>query len=210
MMGGGEIVRITHAPNSAGVYRAKVKVDGETKNALSSFFPKDWDRVQVLDSIKEAYDNKIQVDTVRYVGQTSHGFKVEMIIQNNEIITEYPVYTRREKMKYTYEFYRDGLGGLRIRLPKEISIISHFLEDILDDEADEYIQILDNVVDQKVPQYEIEGNVAAVYIEPNYTSAINLFMSAPNNQCKIETSEFRQLLVLWRDTVVAEGKDIEV
>ncbi len=21
-------------------------------------------------------------------------------------------------MKYTYEFYRDGLGGLRIRLPK--------------------------------------------------------------------------------------------
>lgn len=93
MMGGGEIVRITHAPNSAGVYR--VKVDGETKNALSSFFPKDWDRVQVLDSIKEAYDNKIQVDTIRYVGQTSHGFKVEMIIQNTEIITAYPVYTRR-------------------------------------------------------------------------------------------------------------------
>ncbi|MCH4568215.1 hypothetical protein [Bacillus sp. ES1-5] len=113
-------------------------------------------------------------------------------------------------MKYTYEFYRDELGGLRIRLPKEISIISHFLEDILDDEADEYIQILDNAVDQTVPQYEIEGNVAAVYIEPNYTSAINFFMSAPNNLCKIETSEFRKLLVLWRDTVVAEGKDIEV
>lgn len=54
MMGGGEIVRITHAPNSAGVYRAKVKVDGETKNALSSFFPQDWDRVQVLDSIKDS------------------------------------------------------------------------------------------------------------------------------------------------------------
>lgn len=29
-------------------------------------------------------------------------------------------------MKYTYEFYRDELGGLRIRLPKEISIISLF------------------------------------------------------------------------------------
>ncbi|MGI2749708.1 EndoU domain-containing protein [Bacillus cytotoxicus] len=59
MMGGGEIVRITHAPNSAGVYKAKVKVDGETKTAFSSFFPKEWDRVQVLDSIKEAYDNNI-------------------------------------------------------------------------------------------------------------------------------------------------------
>nr|WP_257144632.1 EndoU domain-containing protein [Bacillus toyonensis] len=95
MMGGGEIVRITHAPNSVGVYKAKVKVDGEAKTALSSFFPRDWDRVQVLDSIKEAFNNKVQVDTVRYVGQTSHGFKVEMIIKNNEIITAYPVYTRR-------------------------------------------------------------------------------------------------------------------
>ncbi|MBO1626082.1 hypothetical protein [Bacillus arachidis] len=112
-------------------------------------------------------------------------------------------------MKYTYEFYRDGLGGLRIRLPKEVSIISHFLEDILDDEADEYIQILDDVVDKKFLQYEIEGNVTAVYIEPNYTSAINFFMSPPNNQYKIETSEFRKLLVLWRDKVVTEGKDIE-
>ncbi len=132
-----------------------------------------------------------------------------MIIEDNEIITAYPVYTRREKMKYTYEFCRDGLGGLRIRLPKGISIISHFLEDISDDEADEYIQILDDVVDKKFLQYEIEGNVAAVYIEPNYTSAINFFMNPPNNQCKIETSEFRKLLVLWRDKVVTEGKDIE-
>ncbi|WP_242479876.1 EndoU domain-containing protein [Bacillus cereus group sp. N21] len=54
-MMGGEIVRITHAPNSVGVYKAKVKVGGETKTALSSFFPKEWDEVQVLDSIKEAY-----------------------------------------------------------------------------------------------------------------------------------------------------------
>ncbi|HDR7448521.1 hypothetical protein COF68_31665 [Bacillus toyonensis] len=83
----------SHAPNSVGVY--KVKVDGEAKTALSSFSPRDWDRVQVLDSIKEAYNNKIQVDTVRYTGQTSLGFKVEMIIKNNEIITAYPIYTRR-------------------------------------------------------------------------------------------------------------------
>ncbi|PEM23284.1 EndoU domain-containing protein [Bacillus wiedmannii] len=45
--------------------------------------------------MKEAFNNKVQVDTVRSVGQTSHGFKVEMIIKNNEIITAYPVYTRR-------------------------------------------------------------------------------------------------------------------
>ncbi|RFT65696.1 hypothetical protein D0U04_18125 [Bacillus clarus] len=44
---------------------------------------------------KEVNNNKIQVDTVRYVRQTSHGFKIEMIIKNNEIITGYPVYTRR-------------------------------------------------------------------------------------------------------------------
>lgn len=83
----------SHAPNSLGVYKAKV--DGAAKTVLSSFFPRDWDRVQVLDSIKEAFNNKVQVITVRYVGQTSHGFKVEMIIKNNEIITAYPIYTRR-------------------------------------------------------------------------------------------------------------------
>lgn len=37
MIGGGEIVRITHAPNSAGVYRAQVKVDGETKTRFLHF-----------------------------------------------------------------------------------------------------------------------------------------------------------------------------
>ncbi|MGG0186036.1 hypothetical protein [Bacillus rhizoplanae] len=113
-------------------------------------------------------------------------------------------------MKYTHEFWRDPFGGLRIRLPKEITIVSDFIENLDEDEADEYIEILDHVTEGKHPNFELEYNAAAVFIEPEYTSAINFFMSPPNNQCKIETSEFRKLLVLWRDKVIAEGKDIEV
>ncbi|MEW9182201.1 WXG100 family type VII secretion target [Bacillus mycoides] len=94
-MMGGEIIRVTRPPNPAGVYVAEVKVDGIVKQAKSSFFPKDWNRVQVVDSIKEAYTNRVQIAPNKYVGQTSSGFKVEMIIENGEITTAYPKYTRR-------------------------------------------------------------------------------------------------------------------
>ncbi|MCC2347036.1 EndoU domain-containing protein [Bacillus anthracis] len=92
---GGEIIRVTRPPNPAGVYVAEVKVDGIVKQAKSSFFPKDWNRVQVVDSIKEAYTNRVQIAPNKYIGQTSSGFKVEMIIENGEITTAYPKYTRR-------------------------------------------------------------------------------------------------------------------
>ena len=49
----------------------------------------------VVDSIKEAYTNRVQIAPNKYIGQTSSGFKVEMIIENGEITTAYPKYTRR-------------------------------------------------------------------------------------------------------------------
>ncbi|MEM5687568.1 EndoU domain-containing protein [Bacillus cereus] len=64
-------------------------------NNWRCIFPKDWNRVQVVDSIKEAYTNRVQIAPNKYVGQTSSGFKVEMIIENGEITTAYPKYTRR-------------------------------------------------------------------------------------------------------------------
>ncbi|NWK68561.1 hypothetical protein COJ48_06160 [Bacillus cereus] len=113
-------------------------------------------------------------------------------------------------MKYSHEFWRDPFGGLRIHLPKEIAIVSHFIENLYEDEVDEYIEILDHVVEGKHPNFELEYNAAGVFIEPEYTIAINYYISPPNNQCKLETSEFRRLLLLWRDKVVTEGRDIDV
>ncbi|HHQ8911604.1 TPA: hypothetical protein ACSVZR_001776 [Bacillus cereus] len=45
--------------------------------------------------MKEAYTNRVQIALNKYVGQTSSRFKVEMIIENGEITTAYPKYTRR-------------------------------------------------------------------------------------------------------------------
>ncbi|EEL47995.1 hypothetical protein [Bacillus cereus] len=103
---------------------------------------------------------------------------------------------------------RDPFGGLRIRLPEEIAIVSDFIGNL--DEVDEYIEVLDNVVEGKSPSFELEYNATVVFIEPEYTSAINYYISSPNNQCKLETPEFRRLLLLWRNKVMTEGRDIEV
>ncbi|MGG0186035.1 EndoU domain-containing protein [Bacillus rhizoplanae] len=94
-MMGGEIIRVTRPPNSAGVYVAEVEIEGVPKRAKSSFFPKDWNRVQVVTSIKEAYTNRVQIGPNKYLGQTSSGLKIEMIIENGEITTAYPKYTNR-------------------------------------------------------------------------------------------------------------------
>ena len=51
-------------------------------------------------------------------------------------------------MNYSHEFWRDPFGGLRIRLPKEITIVSDFIENLDEDEADEYIEVLDHVVEE--------------------------------------------------------------
>ncbi|WP_186322223.1 hypothetical protein [Bacillus mycoides] len=113
-------------------------------------------------------------------------------------------------MEYSHEFWCDPFGGLRIRLPKEIAIVSDFIGNLDEDEVDEYIEVLDNVVEGKSPSFELEYNATAAFIEPEYTSAINYYISSPNNQCKLETSEFRRLLLLWRNKVMTEGRDIEV
>lgn len=130
--------------------------------------------------------------------------KLPLLIQNIREDSEVVL------MNYSHEFWRDPFGGLRIRLPKEIASVSDFIENLDEDEADEYIEVLDHVVEGKYPSYELEYNAAAVFIEPKYTSAINYYISPPNNQCKLETSEFRRLLLLWRNKVMTEGRDIEV
>ncbi|MEC1582471.1 EndoU domain-containing protein [Bacillus subtilis] len=59
MMSGSRIIPGTEeVPDINGVYRAKVEVKGVKKVAKSSFFPKEWDRVKVYNTISKAYKNK--------------------------------------------------------------------------------------------------------------------------------------------------------
>ncbi|MEW4286197.1 T7SS effector LXG polymorphic toxin [Priestia koreensis] len=93
MMGGGEILRMLTPPNSRGIYKAEIAVHGKRKDAPSTFFPKDWDRVQVLNAINEAYENKriLNRRSRYYEGTTSEGLKIRMYLDNQgKIKTAFP------------------------------------------------------------------------------------------------------------------------
>ncbi|MCY8232349.1 EndoU domain-containing protein [Priestia endophytica] len=97
MMGGAKLVPGTETkPDKNGIYKAKVEINGEIKLAKSSFFPKDWNRVQVLEAINEAYDNKTQIDENKFSGKTSSGIWIDMYLnKDGSIATAYPIYKRR-------------------------------------------------------------------------------------------------------------------
>ena len=97
MMGGGKIVEIIDPPDSRGIYRAKISVKGINKTPVSTFFPKDWNRAQVLNAINEAYENKriINRQSGLYAGRTSEGLTIRMYINSEgKINTAFPIRER--------------------------------------------------------------------------------------------------------------------
>ncbi|MCY8208348.1 T7SS effector LXG polymorphic toxin [Bacillus subtilis] len=99
MMSGSRIIPGTEeVPDINGVYRAKVEVKGVKKVAKSSFFPKEWDRVKVYNTISEAYKNKKQIRDNKYIGKTSSGIDVEMYLnKDGSIATAYPLYKKTKE-----------------------------------------------------------------------------------------------------------------
>ncbi len=95
MMGGRIIPGTETTPDKNGVYEANVIINGKKKNVPSSFFPQHWDRVAVLNAIREAYKNKKIIKGNKYFGKTSSGMTIEMYIDRNGIIlTAYPKYDK--------------------------------------------------------------------------------------------------------------------
>ncbi|WP_322786415.1 EndoU domain-containing protein [Fictibacillus gelatini] len=95
MMGGKIIPGTENVPDKNGIYKAKVEIDGVEKVAKSSFFPKEWNRVDVLKAIDEAYQNKKQIGSNKYLGKTSSGIKIEMYLnKDGSIATAYPLYNK--------------------------------------------------------------------------------------------------------------------
>ena len=78
------------APNSNGVYRGSVKVDGISKRGFSTFFPREWSPQQVVNSISQAYESRTHLSGNRYYGY-ANGVKIEMFIgSNGKIISAFP------------------------------------------------------------------------------------------------------------------------
>ncbi|WP_338591285.1 EndoU domain-containing protein [Paenibacillus sp. Y5S-9] len=88
----GKIVGKVDTPNEFGVYQANVEINGVPKGPKSTFFPKEWTPQQVIDSVNEAYNNKVNIKNNKYIGKTSTGMEVELILRNDKIISAYPIY----------------------------------------------------------------------------------------------------------------------
>ncbi|QLB51187.1 hypothetical protein FDP16_06880 [Streptococcus sanguinis] len=94
----GNIIEGTKGPalNDAGVYEAKVEVDGIPKKAnggYSTFFPDNMSPQEVVDAINEAYSNKVLAHGNQYIGKSSNGLKIGMYIRKSDgkIISAFPM-----------------------------------------------------------------------------------------------------------------------
>lgn len=93
------IKHILSGPNRAGVYTAMVEIfdkdERQWKEKFSSFFPDDFSRRQVIDSILFAHSNNRLPEGSRWRGPSGHGFLIEGYrFGNGDINTAYPLYAK--------------------------------------------------------------------------------------------------------------------
>lgn len=106
-------------------------------------------------------------------------------------------------MKYPYKFEEDPFGDLGIVLPEEISIFSDFIENIATEEqANEYIDYIEKVLEGIYEDFEIELNATCVLIKKDVTIVENSFRIEEPYENSIETDQFRELLLIWRDKIL--------
>ncbi|MGY3708572.1 EndoU domain-containing protein [Granulicatella adiacens] len=94
----GSIIEGTKSPslNDAGVYEAKVEVNGipkEGNEGYSTFFPDRMSPQEIVDTINEAYSNKNLAHGNKYIGKSSNGLKIGMYIRKSDgkIISAFPM-----------------------------------------------------------------------------------------------------------------------
>jgi len=94
----GNIIEGTRGPalNDAGIYEAKVEVNGIPKKAnggYSTFFPDHMSPQEVVDAINEAYETRVFDANSRntYEGISKNGIKITMYLDSEQkIISAFP------------------------------------------------------------------------------------------------------------------------
>lgn len=107
-------------------------------------------------------------------------------------------------MKYPFRFRTIKIDethkALTIDLPQELSMISEFLFcDIQNDTHGRYyLEKIDQVLYGTESSQLIEGNVYELIIKRDITVLTNVLLeNEPQNSCKIETMELKELILLW-------------
>ncbi|CAN7439416.1 tRNA-Val4 [Peribacillus frigoritolerans] len=113
-------------------------------------------------------------------------------------------------MKYSYELKRNPLGYLRIILPQEINLFSDFIEDIVfETEVDEYIDNVHKVMEGEYDEFEIEGNATSVLIKKDTTVLHHFYIFDKPNENEMETEQFKELMLIWRNKIPERYKEPE-
>ena len=104
-------------------------------------------------------------------------------------------------IRYSVNFERDSFGYLMLKLPSKIRLFSHFIELIeTDDLANEVIEAIDSVQKGDKDEEEIMINAPTVLIRPEITSvSLSDILDDPPPDQYIETDEFRELILIWKD-----------
>ena len=81
-------------PDKFGVYEAIIELNGKQK--FSTFFPKEWNRVQVLNAVKEAHSSLKINGSGWHIGTTKEGMEIKMWINDKGMIdTAFPIYSEK-------------------------------------------------------------------------------------------------------------------
>ncbi|GHO72403.1 hypothetical protein KSD_01740 [Ktedonobacter sp. SOSP1-85] len=105
-------------------------------------------------------------------------------------------------MKYEYHFESTPNGSLVMQLPAEISLVTTFLfSDVQWSNGEHYLSRIDPVLEGKIPEWTETGNVCELEIRPDFTTILDILAEDddPESECVIETSELRELIVIWMD-----------
>src|SRR5699024_7309791 len=114
-----------------------------------------------------------------------------------------------DNMKYSYSFSYSYYGSLLLELPKKIELFANFIELIETEErADEFIQIIDEVIEGKHDEYEVFFNAPTVLIRPEITSvSLSDILDNPPPDQYIETDQFRELILIWKEKITVRFID---
>ncbi|MED4494579.1 tRNA-Val4 [Heyndrickxia coagulans] len=109
---------------------------------------------------------------------------------------------KENKDEYQYNFYRDPLNVLRIKLPDDIKLFADFIEDIAtEQELDEYVEDIEKVLNGSCEDFEIQLNAANVFIKKDVTTVENIFRVEGPYENTIETKQFLEMLLIWRKKI---------
>ena len=209
--------------NDAGVYEAKVEVNGIPKKGnegYSTFFPDRMSPQEIVDAINEAYSNKIYQGGSRgvYVGNSKEGIIIRMVLTDDrKIITAYPTVSEQkglQMLRREYKLYKsiENRNALTVLYDREdYEIITTFM---ITEVTDFYLYVreaLENVISGNMEEYAFDGNLLGIEIGKEITEVYFQFEEEIlGDPCFIPTNELYKLVLEWKEMQekMHRGEDI--